>query len=281
VDAWSKRHDQPVRGQRLLDITCDRVYPDGDAVRLNPELSGGTIVRRTVELVIGVVAVVVLLAGCSSTAQPGQPGSTTAAPSPTPPSSADPNAGLKNGTQLKAVLLTTKDLPAGFKVSPAVVRDSGDVFGPRSTATTPRSSACRKLDTNVWAEGAGIGPPASFAQTGFTDSYGDEVDAVIDSFRGTDAQKVMANLRKLFAVCAKFKTTTSGTPTTVKVVAKAGPRVGDDSVKAVLTSPVWQGGTTLAAVRVGKAVVSVLYSSGKSDLGAAATNLAATIARRL
>ena len=91
----------------------------------------------------------------------------------------------------------------------------------------------------------------------------------------------MANLRKLFASCSKFKTTTSGTPTTVKVAAKAGPRVGDDSVKAVLTSPVWQGGTTLVAVRVGKAVVSVLYSSPKSDLGAKATDLAATIARRL
>jgi hypothetical protein len=154
------------------------------------------------------------------------------------------------------------------------------VFGPLAKPITPTRSACKKLDTNVWIEGAGIGS-ASFAQTGFTDSYGDEVDAQLDAFRGADAQQVMRNLRKLFAACARFKTTTGGIPATVRVVAKAGPPVGDDSVAAVLTSPVWAGGATLVAVRVGKAVASVLYSSSKSDLGAKATNLAATMAKRL
>ena len=244
-------------------------------------------VCRTVEMVIGAVAVTALLTGCSSASQSGQTGSTTrpsptaaTASSPATPTSADPNAGMKNGTQLKPFLPSTKDLPAGFKVSPDAVRDSADVFGPPSTATTPMSSACKNLDTNAWIAGAGIGE-ASFAQTGFTDSYGDEIDAEIDSFRDTDAQKVMTNLRKLFAACSKYKTTTSGTPTTVKVVAKAGPRVGEDSVRAVLTSPVWTGGTTLVAVRVGNAVVSIVYSSSKSDLGAKAADLAATIAQRL
>lgn len=237
--------------------------------------------RRTVEMVIGAVALTALLTGCSSASTTTGASSTDAvASSAVPPTSADPNAGLKDGTQLKALLPSTKDLPAGFKVIPAVVRDSADVFGPPSTATAPMSSACKKLDTNAWIDGAGIGS-AAFAQTGFNDSYGDEIDAEIDSFRGTLAQKVMTNLRKLFAACSRYKTTTSGTPTTVKVVAKAGPRVGDDSVRAVMTSPVWTGGTTLVAVRVGKAVVTILYSSSRSDLGAKAANLAATIAQRL
>ncbi len=240
------------------------------------------------------VAVMALLAGCSSAGPSGQPTATSGASSPggaatseasSPGGAAtsgatNPNAGLKSGAQLKTFLLSAKDLPAGFKVTPDAVRDSGDVFGPPSTATSPFRSACQSLDTNAWIEGAGIGS-ASFAQTGFTDSYGDEIDAEIDSFRGADPQLVMTNLRKLFAACATYHTTTNGVRTTVKVVARAGPRIGDDSVKAVLTSPVWQGGSTLAAVRVGNAVVSVLYASSKSDLGAKATNLAATIVQRL
>jgi hypothetical protein len=260
------------------------VYTDSDAVwlRFGWLTERETIVRRPVEMVISVVAVSVLLTGCSSASQSGQTSSTVGGRSVASASPSDPNAGLKNGTQLKASLLTTKDLPAGFKVSPDLVRDSADGFGPLSTATaSPTRSACKKLHTNVWIDGAGIGS-ASFAQTSFADSYSEEIDAEIDAFRGTDAQGVMTNLRKLFAACSKFKTTTPGIGHhTVKVVAKAGPRVGDDSIKAVLTSSAWQGGMTLVAVRVGNVVVSVLISWNKSDLGAKATNLAETMVKRL
>jgi hypothetical protein len=100
--------------------------------------------------------------------------------------------------------------------------------------------------------------------------------------RGTTAETVMANLKKLFKVCSSYKITVPGAPKgTVNLVAKAGTKVGDESVKAVLTSKVYQGGTTLVAIRVGKSVVSVLYSSSSSDLGAKGQKLAETMAKRL
>jgi len=227
------------------------------------------------------------LAGCSSddTPPPGPTASTgaedTAGEDNTSTASADPNAGLKNGTQLKAALLTKKDLPAGFKVSKDLVRDSADTFGPKSKAVKPSKAACKQLDTNVWIGGSGIGSVA-FAQTGYTNSSGLEIDAEIDSYRGTDADKVMANLEKLFTVCSSYKTTTPGVgKSTVKVAQKAGPKAGDNSVKAVLTSPVWQDGSTLVAIQVGKSIVSVLYSSSKAAGSAKAAKLAETMAKRL
>ena len=224
----------------------------------------------------------VALAGCSSDGTPTPSGSSgSAAGASTEAASADPNAGLKTGTELKASLLTKKDLPAGFKVSADLTRDSADGFGPKAKYVTPSKAACKHLDTNVWVNGAGI-DSASFAQTGFTNSYGLEIDAEIDAYRGTDSTKVMTNLRKLFSVCASYKTTTPGAgKSTVKVTRKAGPKAGDASLQAVLTSPVWQDGSTLIAVQVGKSVVTVLYSSSKASAGKNAAKYVETMVKRL
>jgi hypothetical protein len=225
------------------------------------------------------------LAGCSDDPPAGPTASTgatdTAGTDDAPTASSDPNAGLKNGTQLKAALLTKKDLPAGFKVSKNLVRDTADAFGPAAKAVKPSKAACKQLDTNVWIGGAGIGS-AAFAQTGYTNGSGLEIDAEIDSYRGTDADKVMINLEKLFSVCSSYKTTTPGVgKSTVKVVQKAGPKVGDNSIKAILTSPVWQDGSTLIAIQVEKSVVSLLYSSSKPVSATKAAKLAETMAKRL
>jgi Tfp pilus tip-associated adhesin PilY1 len=221
------------------------------------------------------------LAGCSSNDQPEPATPSTSSVGAPATSDSDPNAGVLNGTQLKAALLTKSDLPAKFKVQKDLVRDTAEVFGERSKATTPTKATCKELDTNVWIGGAGVGS-ASFAQTGYIDGFGNEIDAEIDAYRGTDAELVMANLKKLFTVCSSYKTKTPGVgTTTVKVAHKAGPEAGDESIKAVLTSPAWAGGSTLVAVRVGKTVVSVLYSSSKIKASAAAANHAATMAKRL
>ena len=251
-------------------------------VPVRPQLRSRARARRSIEVALSVAAAASLLAGCttsstssSTTAKStGATGTTAAAP-------ADPNAGLKNGTQLKAALMTKKDLPAGFKISPDAVRDTANVFGPKSAPVKQTKADCTKLDTNAWVQGSGIGS-ASFAQTSFNDGFGDEADAEIDGFRGTDASTVMTNLRSLIKLCATYKTTTPGVgKTTVKVVTKAGPKVGDDSIRAVMTSKAWQGGTTLTAVKSGKSVITVLYSSSKSDLGAKAVTLAETMTKRL
>jgi hypothetical protein len=236
---------------------------------------------RTRTTFVGLIAVAVMfaLAGCISTSSATTGSAATASAGTTTVS--DPNAGLKNGTQLKPALLTTKDVGSGFTVNKDLVRDSGDVFGPKTKTVSPTKAACKDVETNVWIDGAGIGS-ASFAQTGFKDSYGSEIDAEIDGFRGTSAEAVMANLKKLFTVCSSYKITVPGVPKgTVHLVAKPGSKVGDESVRAVLTSKVYEGGTTLVAIRVGKTVVSVLYSSSSSDLGAKGQKLAETMAKRL
>lgn len=233
--------------------------------------------RLSVSVLVGLILGAVLISGCTSSSTPSTPSASKDAASTTP---ADPNEGLTNGTQLKPALLTTSDLPKGFKVTPDITLDSADVFGPKSAPAKLKKSDCAKLVTNAWVNGAGIGS-AAFAQTGFTDSYGNEVDSELDSFRGTQAHQVMTNLRALFKICATFKSKTPGVAnTTVKLVSGHGPKVGDDSLKATLTSPSWQGGQTLSAVQVGQTVVTVLYSSSKG-VGGKAVTYSKTMADRL
>jgi hypothetical protein len=56
---------------------------------------------------------------------------------------------------------------------------------------------------------------------------------------------------------------------------------GDEAIKAVIVSPVFQGGETLVAVRMGSHVITTLYSSSGSDLGSPAVGYARQIAHRL
>jgi hypothetical protein len=227
------------------------------------------------------LALAVTLTGCSS--------GSDAAPSPgtgtenngVTPQKFDPNAGLKNGSELKTALITKKDIPAGFKVQPDLTRDSAEGFGPKGKNATPTKASCKHLNTNVWINGAGI-DSAAFAQTSFKNSDGLEIDAEIDAYHDTDAAKVMDNLDKLFKVCAAYKTVTPGAgKSTVKVTHKPGPKAGDASTKAVLTSPVWQDGSTLIAVQVDTSVITVLYSSTKAAAAKNAAKYAETMAKRL
>jgi len=228
------------------------------------------------------LALAVALTGCSSgsDAAPSGPDTGTESNGVTP-EKFDPNAGLKNGSELKAALITKKDVPAGFKVQPDLTRDSAEGFGPTGRSVSPTKASCKHLNTNVWINGAGI-DSAAFAQTSFKSSDGLEIDAEIDTYRETDAAKVMDNLDKLFKVCASYKTTTPGAgKSTVKVSHKAGPKAGDASTKALLTSPVWQDGSTLIAVQVDTSVITVLYSSTKAAATKNAAKYAETMAERL
>ena len=231
--------------------------------------------------VISAVGIATLLAGCDSgtPATPPQASSASSASSASGSTVADPNAGLKSGTQLKTVLVGLKALPAHFKVSSAGVRDTADVFGPPTNPSPVSHPNCTQLDGNRWVTVAGQAP--AFALTDFVDSFGNEVLPEVDSYRGTDAKAVLTAYRKLFAACKKYKTKASGPLATVSVVIKPGPKVGDESFRAVATSPTYSGGTTYVAVRVGTSVVTVIYSSTSKDLGAKASSLAASMARRL
>ncbi|HST82066.1 MAG TPA: hypothetical protein VLL08_10070 [Kineosporiaceae bacterium] len=227
------------------------------------------------------LAVVVLVTGCSADGTPAAGSATGLRDTTVPVSESDPNAGLKSGTELRRALLTDKDLPARYKATTNLQRDSAETFSPPTKVIAPTAASCKELESNLWIEAAGS-DSAAFAQTGFTDSYGSEVDAEIESYRGSDARAVMTNLAKLFKICSTFKTTVEGAGrATVKVTVKAGPNVGDSSIGATVTSPVWEGGTTLIAVRVGSEVVSVLSASAKNNGGATATKMAKLMVARL
>jgi hypothetical protein len=227
------------------------------------------------------LSLVVLLAGCSADGSSASGDPTGFRDSTVPVSESDPNAGLKSGSELSEALLTDSDLPDRYKANTNLQRDSAETFSPPAAVIAPTAASCKELESNLWIEAAGS-DSATFAQTGFTDSYGSEVDAEIESYRGGDARTVMINLRKLFKICSTFKTTVEGAGrATVKVTTKAGPNVGDSSIRATVTSPVWEGGTTLIAVRVGSEVVSVLSSSAKNNGGATATKMAKLMVARL
>src|SRR2546423_1051656 len=59
------------------------------------------------------------------------------------------------------------------------------------------------------------------------------------------------------------------------------PGVGDETLKAVMSAPQWNGGTTLVATRVGNVVITTFYNVQSSDMGSAALNLTEKIATRV
>lgn len=91
---------------------------------------------------------------------------------------------------------------------------------------------------------------------------------------------IMAGYRKLFAACHSFAYTDSGRHAKVPVVIKPGPKVGDETIRAVLTSPSFEGGDTIVIVRVGQFVM-IVDSTTSKDLGSGAVKVATAMARKL
>jgi len=231
-----------------------------------------------------VLAAVAGVAACgpgSSTASLGSgttPAGTSVVAAPTSPSD-DPDAGLRPGVQLKTALPTLADLPRGFHVNAAGVQDSGTAFGADPTATTLAHPDCRQLEGgNAWLTSLGQAP--AFAQTTYEDGKGDQVFPEVDAYRGSGAKAVMAAYRRLFTTCRTFayRDPQSGTKAMVSLKIESGPAVGDESLRAVLTTPAFEGGITVVAVRVGRFVVTV-YDNSTTDVGAGAVGLATGMAR--
>ena len=213
------------------------------------------------------LVVPLLLAACSSTSTSSNAASSSstsaqsAAPSPS-----DPYAGLLTGAKLKPLLVT--DMPPGFTLDSAGSADSGTFFQLASTAPAAATPDCTKLEATAWVDLAGQGA-VSFAQNDYLDSAKNEIAQEVDVYQGTTAQTVMTRLQQVFAACATYKTNEQGTTATVHIVTSAAPELGPDAIKAVITSPSWQGDTTMVAARADNSVVTAFYSSaaeGKSGL---------------
>jgi hypothetical protein len=171
-------------------------------------------------------------------------------------------------------------MPPGFTLDPTGSRDSGTFFQLPTTPSATATPDCTLLDGTAWVELAGQGA-VSFAQNDYLDSAKNEIAQEIDVYQGVIAQTVMTRLQQVFAACATYKTNDQGTTVTVHVVTSAAPDLGPDAIKAVVTSPSWQGDTTMVAARASNAVVTAFYSSSAEGKSGLVVGLVAQILQRL
>jgi len=194
-------------------------------------------------------------------------------------SSDEPDAGLRTGPQLAALLPAPTELPQGFRVTADGPQDSGAELGTDPVSAAPAHPDCDRLEGgNAWV--TALGRPAAFAQTEFRDGSGSQILAEVDAYRGGQARSVVAGYRRLFAACRTFTYTEGSTHARVSLGAQPGPAVGDESLRAVLRTPSFEGGVTVVVVRVGQLVTTVYDNSTAKDLGAAAVGLATATAHR-
>ena len=219
-----------------------------------------------------IAAAVPLLAAACSSASPTSPTATYK-----PPATTNPDAGLLTGTQLKALLAPASWFPPGFAVDPAASTETGDTYQePSAAAGAPN---CANLSASAWVNLSGVGA-VSWAQNDYVDKVTSaQYDQEIDVYRGTSAQAAMAGLRKLATTCPNFQDSQTSSTMTVKLA--SGPALGEDALTLTLDSPNWAGGTALEAIRVGTAVVTVLYSATSGTGTTQATTLATPITKNI
>lgn len=234
---------------------------------------------RAKAAVAAVIAVPFVITACSSGVGSPSAGSSSpagASASAGATASASPDAATFTGTRLKAMLEPRSFFPKAFAPDPGGSVNTGDGYQP---ATAPGKLPCSRLGSTAWVDLSDIGS-VSFAQSDFIDKPATEEYAQeIDVYPGATAQAVLRALRKLPARCSGYEDPQTGG--TVTVTLGKGPAIGNASLSLLLSSPVWQGGTTLEAVRVGQAVVTVLYSADSGTGAKQASALARILAGRV
>jgi hypothetical protein len=213
------------------------------------------------------IAAPLLATACSVTSASSTPHAATS------PASTSPDAGLLTGAQLNAMLAPATWFPSGYTADPTGSRNTGTAYVP---PTPSGSLPCSRLDDTAWIDLSKVGP-VSFAQDDYIDqATSEEYAQEIDVFQGSGAQQAMAGLRSVATTCPSF--TDSQTSSTVTVRLRSGPAVGNDSLTFLLSDPAWAAGTALEAVRVGSAVITVLYSGASGNGVPQATSLASLLA---
>jgi hypothetical protein len=222
-------------------------------------------------------ALSLLVTACSAASSPSA--SVTMAPPATAASAAtaNPDAGLLTGTQLKAALAPASWFPAGFTMGTTGAVNTGSHY---QSPEPPGRLPCSRLEETSWIDLADVGF-VSFAQNDYIDKASTEEYAQeIDVYQGTGARRVMTRLSNLPRTCPTFRDgIASGS--TVTVARIAPPRLGYQAVALTLADPAWQGGETLEAIRIGTAVITVWFSADSGPGTAQATALARTVLRDL
>lgn len=220
-------------------------------------------------------------AGCSTSGNTStatsSPAEATTASTPASPSA---SAAL-DGNTLYSLLLPASAMPQGYRIDSSGTRNSGQALPQDTPQHMSASQACNLLTGTSWIVASGISS-SDFAENDYLNaSKTEEIAQEIDYFQPGDATKVMSRLWQAFGHCRSFTQQSAGTTAKTSLIRTRLRRVGDGGLKAVELSPVFEGGTTLAAIRVGDVIVTCLDSSAGKDEGAAAVTLATRIARRV
>jgi hypothetical protein len=172
-------------------------------------------------------------------------------------------------------------MPEGYRVDSSGTRNSGQSLPRDAPQPVSASQACNLLTGTSWILAGGINS-SDFAENDY-DNPGQtaEVAQEVDYFQPGDAAKVMSQLWQVFGRCRSFTQQAAGTTAKTSLTPVRLPPVDDGGIEAVEVSPVFSGGTTLAAIRIGDVIVTCLDSSPSSDNGAAAVTFAERIAQRV
>lgn len=167
-------------------------------------------------------------------------------------------------------------------MNPSTTRNSGNYQLPSDDAQPmPAGQVCQAFEQTNFIRAAGF-TTGDFAQSDFVNAdHSQEIAEEIDVFTGTDAQQAMKTLWREFGKCSSFSYHSNGTKVSSTLTRSRLPGVGDDAIKAVSVSPVFEGGVTLVAVRVGSQIITTLDSSSGKDRGSPATDYAKRILQRL
>lgn len=215
-----------------------------------------------------------LIAGCSaaspSAATASLPSARAATPSPT----------ALSGPQLARILLPASAMPKGYKVGSAT-RDTGSQLPSDTAQPMPASQVCQAFTQSSYIRTAGIATN-DWAEADYVNAAENrEIFEETDIFTGTDAQKAMTTLWRQFGKCSSFSYPSNGTTASSTLTRSRLPGDGSDAMKAVIVSPLFEGGQTLVAIRVGSQIITTLDSSPGNDLGSPAVGYAEKIAQRL
>ena len=236
--------------------------------------------RELIAIASGVLALAVT--GCGFIGHTTTETTTTAAsPRPTA-ASPSPSARPLDGATLYLLLLPASAMPMGFRIDPSGTRNAAQALPQDTSQPVPNSHVCDALNGISWIAAGDIST-TDFAQNDYANAgKTQELAQEIDAFQPGDAEKVMSRLWRVFGYCRTFTIRANGTTATVSLTRHRLARVGDQAIGAVWTTPVFLGGTSLVAIRVGDAIVTVLVSSAGSGKGAAtAVAVAKRVAQRV
>lgn len=236
---------------------------------------------RIVTIPGAIALIAAVVAGCSgagssnSAAAIGTVQKHSAAPSPSASTAAPLDAQALNG-----LLLPKKDMPTGYTAPKGGMVYDGKALPDDAPSPMPTSQLCSALADTGAIRVSGI-DAADFAQAAYvSSSQTDGIYEEIDAFTSADARTAMSRMWTVLGQCKTFIEHYNGVNASVTLT-RSKLTGAWDGFKALQLAPQFRGGSTLAAIRVGYAVVTVYETSSGSDDGAAAVTMAQRIASRL